>query len=203
MVWFEHWYQQEPPRPPAAEPALTGTDNLIIELLEESEKYRDALLDIPSDIISDTMSKLAVSSEEFKAGADILGEQLYGQLYKASGEVLDATYEEMFPVITRLTPPPKGVDDEIDTSLFDTNTRMTDALLTGYQDIAEKLDEVRESNESVIDKVGRWLSDFADDLHSTLWGWIPELTNDAAIYLAALPARLLFESFKGFFFEED
>ncbi len=70
-------------------------------------------------------------------------------------------------------------------------------------DIDQLVNEARESNESTYQKVERWLNDFADDLHSTLWGWIPELTNNAAIYLASLPAMLLFESFKNFLFEED
>ena len=183
--------------------ALTWADEFIKSLLSDAEKQQDVLRDLSTDAIRDTMRKLDTTTEAFRAGADILGERAYGYLYQASDEALDHAYEELFPVITTLTPPPPGVDDEVDTSIFDTNTRMTDALLTGYQDIAEKLDEVRESNESAYQKVERWLGDFADDLHSTLWGWIPELTNDAAIYLASLPAMLLFESFKNFFFEED
>jgi len=106
------------------EETLTWADEFIKDLLSESEKYHDVLLGISSDAISDTISKLAFSSDEFRAGADILGEQAYGFLYQASGEALDHAYEELFPVITTLAPPPRGAGDWIDEETF--NARLAE-----------------------------------------------------------------------------
>lgn len=185
----------------AGEVALTWADEFIKDLLTESEKYQDVLLDISSDAISDTMSKLAVTSEEFKAGADILGEQAFGSLYKASDEILDETYEELFPVITTLAPPPPGVDDEIDTSLFDTNTRTADILENAYADVGEKFEMIQKDNEGFWSGIQSWFGDRFSDLDN-LFAPLTDLISDGVTWLFALPAQILFESFKSFFFEE-
>ncbi len=201
MVWFEHWYQQEPPRPPAAEPALTGTDNLIIELLEESEKYRDALLDIPSDIISDTMSKLKVSSDEFKAGADILGEQILGSLYKASDEVLHETYEEMFPVITTLTPPPKDVADEIDKLIFKMTGDVNGAIISAGKELDGKLDTFLGASERTWSKLGIDIGKMQEDIDLIQEGF-PEFIAQKTADLAANSFSFLLDRLIDTFFEE-
>lgn len=90
-------------------------------------------------------------------------------------------------------------------------SRLTDETTINNENILYKIggvlsvfsDEIRKDNESILDKIGSRLFGSFDDLTSTLFGWIPELTSDTVTYLFSLPARLLFESFKNFFFEED
>lgn len=201
MAWRVPGYIEAWEPPPLAEPTLTWADNFIKDLLTEEEKYHDVLLDISSDAISGTMSKLKVSSDEFKAGADILGEQALGMLYRASDEVLEETYVDIFPVITTLTPPPKGVDDFIDTSLFVTKTDMTDILENAALDIALKADKMKEDNESFWSGVQGWFGNRFADLDNLL-SPLTDLVSDGIAWLFALPAQILFESFKSFFFEE-
>ncbi len=183
--------------------ALTWADEFIKDLLTEEEKYHDVLLDISSDAISDTMSKLKVYSDEFKAGADILAEQAYGRLGRAQGEALEETYEELFPVITTLAPPPPGVDDEIDTLIFDTERKAALVIEETNARINELMAGIEAKEAGFWRTLEQNLNIIFDSLWEPIWEWYPELEADVTYQLAALPAVLLFEAFKNFFFEED
>lgn len=181
--------------------ALTWTDEFIKDLLAEEEKYHDVLLDISSDVISDTMSKLKVSSEEFKAGADILGEQTYGSLYEASDEILHETYEELFPVITTLAPPPPGVGDWIDQATF--NAKLADLAARYNADLVvdQAVDKFLGINEEIWRAVDIDIKKMQHDLdliQEDFPGFIAEKTAD----LFARSFSFLLDRLIDTFFEE-
>jgi len=181
--------------------ALTFADEVIKDILADSEKYQDVIKDLSTDAIRDTMRKLEVFSDEFRAGADILGERAYGYLYQASDEALDHAYEELFPIITTLAPPLTGVTDEIDTLIFDTNIRMNDILLQTNARIDELMAGIEVSNEGFWSGIQGWFGERFSDLDN-LFAPLTDLISDGVAWLFALPAELLFKFFKNFFFEE-
>ncbi|MBA7589746.1 hypothetical protein ES708_31835 [subsurface metagenome] len=98
---------------------LSWAESFVKDLLTEEEKYQDVIKDLSTDAIRDTVRKLDVTSEEFHTGADILGERALGMLYRGSDERSSGSDDIIIPSITRLAPPPKGTDDELDKLRFD------------------------------------------------------------------------------------
>lgn len=199
MYPLEYYAAWEPASP--AEPALTWTDNFIKDLLSDAEKYHDVLLDISTDVISDTMSKLAVSSEEFKAGADILGEQILGSLYKASDEVLHETYEELAPIFTQLAPPPKGTDDWMDEEAFNAKLAEMAARYNVDLDIDEKLDTFLGIQKEQWLSIGWDIDKMQQDIDLIQEGF-PEFIAQKTADLAANSFSFLLDRLIDTFFEE-
>lgn len=186
----------------AGQVALSWADEFIKGLLAEEEKYQEVIKDLSTEAILATTKKLDVTSEEFRTGADILGERAFGALYRADDEATAGFDDETFITITETEVIYKEVDDGLGEKFFDID-RELDRIRREVEDASNRqLDELRESNEGILGIIGGWLSDATDTLHNTLWGWLPELTSDTVTYLFSLPAMILFESFKNFFFEE-
>lgn len=182
---------------------LSWADSFIKDLLTESEKYQDVIRDLSTDAIASTVRRLDYASEEYLAGAEILHNRATSSTSFALVEVDEEVNKDAAKTSKDTDRGNREAYDEADWRLWEAGRATSGVLIEVDLDIDRLIDEVRESNEGILDKIGDWLWNFSGDLHSTLWGWIPELTNEAAIYLASLPARLLFESFTSFFFEED
>ncbi len=187
----------------AGEVALSWADSFIRDLLTEEERYQDVIKDLSNDAIASTVRQLDRASEEYLTGIEILQNRATYSTSLALIEVDEETNEDASTVSTETDRANKEADEEADEDAWRSERATSAVLIEINADIDRLVDEVRESNESTLSKVERWIATFSDDLHNMLWGWIPELTNNAAIYLAALPAQVLFEAFKDFFFEED
>lgn len=182
--------------------ALTWADEFIKDLLTEEEKYHDVLLDISSDAISDTMSKLKVYSDEFRAGADILAEQAFGQLGRAQGEALDDVYEEFFEGVIPIIPPPPGVDDEIDTSIFDIDRKTSLVFEETNARINELIGGIEDKQSGFWSDVQSWFGDRFNDLEG-LFAPLTDIITEGVISLLSLALGFLFDRFRDFFFEEE
>lgn len=181
---------------------LSWADSYIRDLLTESEKYQDVIKDLSTEAIASTVRQLDYASEEYLTGAEILQNRATSSTSNAL-VVVDEEVDKDASETSRDTRKANNeADEETDEETWRAERATSGVLIQVNADIDRLVDEIRESNDSILGNIERWLSDFTDDVHSTLWGWIPELTNEAAIFLAALPARLLFESFINFFFEE-
>lgn len=187
----------------AGEVALTWADERILARIVAQERQQDEIKSLASDELDRAAALEVAVWEEAWTGVSALANEARSRTSLVLVEAADDIDEAAFDAANEANKARGEVDDETDEGAW---RLLRDA--TGIQDdlrrqVDRLIEGVRVGQEGTLDKVERWLSDFADDLHSTLWGWLPELTNDAAIYLASLPAMLLFESFKGFLFEED
>ncbi len=181
---------------------LSWADSFVKDLLTEEEKYQDVLKTLSDDVIIDVIKQLDVTSEEFQTGADILGERAMGSLYRGSDETSGGTYDIIIPSIITLTPPPKGVDDELDQAHFDFD-RELDRLAAEYNaELDERQAEFLGINEkywrSVDIDIGK-MQEGLDTIQRDLPGFVAEETAG----LLAIPFSFLFDRFIDFFFEEE
>lgn len=183
--------------------ALTWVDEFIKSLLAEEEKYQDTLRDLSTDAIKATTSKLDSASEEYLTGLEILQNRATNSTSHALVVIDEEVNEDAWKVSTETDKANKEADAEADEQFFNIEREIARIRLEIEADIGKEAELIEEWNKTFVQSVEGWLTDFEVDLHNVLWGWIPGLANDAAIYLAALPAQVLFESFTGFFFEED
>ena len=188
---------------PLAAPTLTWADKFIRDLLTDEEKYQDVLRDLPTTAIFDTTSKLDHASEEYLTGLAILQNRATNYTSFILVEVDEKVNEDAWKVSTETDKANKEADAEADEQSFNIEREIARIRLEIEANVGKEAELIEEWNKTFLQSVEGWLTDFEVDLHNVLWGWIPGLANDAAIYLAALPARVLFESFTGFFFEED
>lgn len=177
-------------------------DQQILDLIAEAEGDQGSIYTDLNDILDLVEDSLDDASDESDAGSSDLDNTVIDHTSLVLIEVDEEVNEETLVVVVETNEADEEVVEETDDQTWKSERGTSMVLIEINADIDHLVDEVRETNESTLAQIGEWLSDFTDQVHSTLWGWIPELTNDAAIYLAALPARLLFEAFKDFFFEE-
>lgn len=170
---------------------LSWADSFVKDLLTEEEKYQDVLRTLSDDVIIDVIKQLDVTSEEFRTGADILGERALGMLYRGSDETSGGTYDIIIPPIVTLTPPPRGTDDELDQAHFDFE-RELDRLAAEYNaELNGAANKIREDNESFWSGTQSWLGEqfsFIDDMLAPL----AELTSAGLAHLFSIPAELFF-----------
>ena len=131
----------------------------------------------------------------------ILGEQTLGSLYKASDEVLEETYEELFPVITTLTPPPKDVADEIDKLIFKMTGEVNGAIISAGKELDKKLDTFLGASERTWSKLGLDINEMQKDLDLIQEGF-PEFVAQKTVDLAARSFSFLLDRLIDTFFEE-
>ncbi|GAI86015.1 unnamed protein product [marine sediment metagenome] len=182
---------------------LSWADSFIKDLLTESEKYQDVIKDLSTEGIAATVRQLDYASEEYRTGTEILQNRATSSTSHALVEVDEEVDKDTSKTSRDTRKANKEADEETDEEEFRAERSTSGVLIEIDETVNEALDRLNRQNEAWKSDVGNWLSDFTDDVHSMLWGWVPELTNEAAIYLAALPSRILFESFTNFFFEED
>ncbi|GAI76166.1 unnamed protein product [marine sediment metagenome] len=182
---------------------LSFADQVIVTLLQDTEKYQEDLLAIPEEDIRSTINKLSTTTSEFLAGLNVL-------TYRAEAKTEDALKtgrEEIDKLVsdaaTRTSTTYKEVDDELWNRIFDIERGLTDVTNMTKDEVDKELDRLNAENEAWKRDLGETLGNWADTLHEALWAPLSELTNEAAIYLAGLPAQLLFSLAKDFFFEED
>ena len=187
---------------PLEAPTLTWADEFIESLLAEEEKYQDVLRDLPTTAIFDTTSKLDHASEEYLTGLEILQNRATNYTSHALVVIDEEVNEDAWKVSTETDKANKEADAEADEIYFNIDREIARIRLEIEADLDKAEGWIEEWNKSTFQRVEEWLTDFEEDLHSLLWGWIPSLANDAAVYLASLPAMLLFESFKDFLFED-
>lgn len=201
-TWEAVFGKHELPPPGGTDEAVTWVDKFVIDLLGDTQKHEVAIKDLTTDVISDAMKHISVASDEYAAGADILAEQAFGQLGRAQAKATGEIDEEFFKGVIPITPPPPGVDDEVDKNVFDANRLSYSAVNEADLEFITKLDEVIDSNTSLYYKVDQWFADVADDLHNTLWGWMPDLAGASVSFLFSIAGSAVFDKFMGSFFEE-
>jgi len=182
--------------------ALTWADEFITSLLSNTEKHQDVLRDLSDDAIRTTINKLDTTSEEFLAGLNVLTYNADLEVKKSFAKAEEQIGEEVFRTLTGMGLAITEADDETWERIFDIERELDKADNMTKDEVDRELDGLNADNEAWKRDIGETLGDWADTLDDALWGWLPELTNDAAIYLAGLPAQLLFGLFKEFFFEE-
>lgn len=185
------------------ERALTWADDFIYGLLGDAEKHQEVLRDLSDDAIRSTINKLDTTSEEFLTGLNVLTYKADLEVKKSFAEAEEQIGEQAFRTLTGLGMAITEADDETWERIFDIERDLDKADNMTKDEVDNELDRLNAENEGWKRSVEEWLTTADETLHDTLWGWIPELADEAALYLAALPARLLFSLAKEFFFEED
>lgn len=182
---------------------LSWADKAIANILADAEKYQDVLRDLSDDAIRSTINKLDTTSSEFLAGLNVL-------TYKAEAETEDALKtgreeidELVSDAVTRTSTTYKEVDDELWDRIFGIE-RELDGVLNEADKEATVQEEYRDYLEQdALSIIEGFTTTLADDLHNTLWGWMPDLGEASASFLFSIAGSAVFDKFMGSFFEES
>ncbi len=185
----------------AGEVALSWVDSFIRDLLTDEEKYQDAIKDLSDDAIKATLANLDQTSDQYWTGLEILQNRATSSTSAALIVVDEDVNEDAADASGETDKANKEADAEADEKGFDAERATSMVLIEIDADISRLVDEIRENNEGFWGDVQSWFGERFSDLDN-LFSPLTDLFADGIAWLFALPAQLLFESFKSFFFEE-
>jgi len=180
---------------------LSWADSFIKDLLTEEEKYQDVIKDLSTDAIAATTTQLDRTSEEYLTGLEILINRATSSTSFVLVEVDDDVDDDASKASGDTGRANNEAYDETDWRLWDAVRDLDAALLGVNADIDGAVEQIKRDNEGFLSEVASWFGERFSDLDNLL-SPLTDLVSDGIAWLFALPAQLLFESFKHFFFEE-